>query len=171
MLHEILRGLVKHRPTREIGASARADEPALEQLLHCAIDRDAAHRFDIGLRDGLAVGDQGERLQSRGTEFFRPHLGKKGADPFCEIGPRHEAPAGRAFLQLDRPVRGRERLAQFGNGRLDLARADRVPRPRLRREMIIGRAADRLGDLCRRHRLRRRINEGLDDLDQLHGWF
>ena len=65
MIHEILCGFVEQRPARNFGAARNLDEAAIEQRLHYAIHCNAANGFDIGARDGLAVGDDGERLESR----------------------------------------------------------------------------------------------------------
>ena len=64
-------GAVGHRPAHHLGAPDLLDQSALDQRLHHAIHAHAAHLLDLGARDRLAIGDDGERLQRRLGEARR----------------------------------------------------------------------------------------------------
>src|SRR2546425_8779369 len=73
---------VKQRTTGNLGASRNFDEAALHQRLQNAIDGDAAHCFDIGAGDGLAISDDSERLERGRTQTRRFRRRGKAANPF-----------------------------------------------------------------------------------------
>jgi len=168
MFEELLGCLVKHRSPGEIGAAAGADEASLEQLLHGAVDRDAADRFDVGLGDGLAVGDEGEGLEGGGTELFGSHLGQERPDPVGEVDAGHESPAARAFLQLDRMTGRDESFPELGDGAFDVFKADHFPVTGLRQHAVGRGTTHCLRDLGRGNGLGSGVDEGFDYLNELH---
>jgi hypothetical protein len=100
VLHEELGGLVEEGAAGDFGAASDADEVAVEEGLHDAIDGDAADGFDVGAGDGLAVGDDGEGFHGRGAEAGLAVLGEELAEPGGEVRLGDELPAGSAFADF-----------------------------------------------------------------------
>jgi len=65
VIEKKLRGLVEERPSRNFRTTANFDETAFHQCLQNPINGDAAHGLNIGARDRLAIGDDGEGLAGR----------------------------------------------------------------------------------------------------------
>ena len=64
-LEELEPGAVQERPAGRLGSSELDDEPAMQQRPDRVVGIDAADALDRGLRDRLAIGDDGQRLERR----------------------------------------------------------------------------------------------------------
>ena len=106
------------------------------QLNHTIVAaRDAADRFDLGARDGLAIGDNREHLQRLPREPLRVGL-QQCLDIVGVLGPRAERVAAREADHVE-PA-SLEPLLQSGDKVLDLARlGSQHPGGVLRRERIL----------------------------------
>src|SRR6185436_5680794 len=67
---ELARRLVQEGAARRLLATGHADEPALEEIVEDRVGAHATHGVQLGLRHGLLVGDDGQRLQRRSRQ---PH--------------------------------------------------------------------------------------------------
>jgi len=113
-----------------------ADEVAFHELLEHLGGGDTSDGFDVGTGDGLAVGDDGERLHCGGGEF-EPCLSLvQLVEPGGKLGPREQLVAGRdsfdaeggprlvvGDVQLVDECAGFGRVGQHGNER-ELARGE-----------------------------------------------
>ena len=63
VLEEQRRRTIEERMPRQFAAADQAHQLKIHQRLHDRVHGHAADLFDLGLRDRLAVGDNGERLQ------------------------------------------------------------------------------------------------------------
>ncbi len=104
MIKKKLRGFVKKRAAGNFGPSGNFDEAAFHQCLQHPIDVHAAHGFDIGARNWLAIRDDRERLQRRRGQARRFGHGKKLAHPAGKCGIRDELPAFRFLDNLKRAL-------------------------------------------------------------------
>ena len=100
MFEEKLRRFVEQRAPGNFRASRDFHQAALHQILQHAIDRDAAHDFDISARDGLAIGNDGEGFERWRGETLRFRRRKKLADPLRVGWFARQLPAFRFFHQL-----------------------------------------------------------------------
>ncbi len=78
-----------------------ANPAALHQRAHdIGADGDAAHLLDLGPRDGLAVGDQRERLEQRARVTRRPLL-PQGLEPVRHRRANLDPVSASDFLDLE----------------------------------------------------------------------
>src|SRR5207302_6669388 len=96
---------VKQWTPWNFGASGDADESAFEQTVDHSIHRDAAHGFDVGARDRLAIGDERQCFQSRAAEPHRFAFGKKLAHPAGASRVSDDGPAVDLFEELKSALR------------------------------------------------------------------
>ena len=76
---------VKQRAAGKFGATADADQVAVEEFLDHAIACDTADCFDRGFGDRLAVGDDRERFHGGTAEAFRFAAGEELTNEFAEL--------------------------------------------------------------------------------------
>ena len=93
-------GLVEKRAAGDFGPAGDLDQTTFHQGLQHAIDVHAAHRFDIGARNRLAIRDDRERLQPGRGQARRFGHGKKLAHPAGKCGIGDELPAFRFLDNL-----------------------------------------------------------------------
>ena len=103
-LQKLRRGSVKQRTTGLVFLPEDADQIALEEQLEHGPRVDTANVVDLGARDGLPVGEDGERLDLRARELHRLLLGEIAYER--RVGSaRAEDPAARDLVELHAAVR------------------------------------------------------------------
>src|ERR1700730_5981347 len=149
-----LRCFVKQRPAGNFGAPGYFYQAALHQSLQHAVDRHAAHSFDIGARDRLAIGNDGKRFERGRGQPRRFRRRKKLAHPLRTIRIGDELPAFGFFDELEGAILRDVIVFQlFERGR-DFGFADLCEF--VRRKLIFGAGAPRYIDnlFCRERLLR-----------------
>ena len=108
VLQKTLRRAISLRTPRRIGASNNLDEFAVHERPNDAIDGHAANFLHLRARDGLTIGNDGQRLQRRFRKTSRPILhADECAHPRREFRLRHVLPSARHAHQ---PIAAPERL-------------------------------------------------------------
>ena len=111
---------VKQRPARQVGAAADADEVLIEQTLQRTIDSHAAHRFDGGVGDRLAIGDDRQGFERRLAEPLGFAVREKPAHPRTILGPVRMRQPDTRLLEGEGATFRLIRCAQFGKRRRHL---------------------------------------------------
>src|SRR5580704_15370982 len=81
VIEEKSRGLVEQRTTWDLCAPGNFYQAAFHQGLQNAVDRHAAHRFNIGAGARLPISDDGKRLQRGRRQPGRLWHREKSTDP------------------------------------------------------------------------------------------
>src|SRR4051812_35087313 len=95
MFEENGRRPIHERPAQSFTAADDVDEATFVQRLQHTPDRHAADLLDIRATDGLAVRDDGERLQCGGGESLWPRCELCALDRFGVLSARENLPAPR----------------------------------------------------------------------------
>ena len=139
MLQERRRRPEEERPPGQVAAADDAHQLHLHERLDHVARVHAAHALDLRARDGLAVGDDRERLDRRAREHRRAPLAQHLPQPRPAGLGAHEAIAAVHLRQLEPDPGLREALAHLRDGAADLrGRAD------LRGGLVRGRLLARL---------------------------
>ena len=106
MIQKILGRCVEQGASRHFSATGDFDQTPVENRLHDPVDGDSTHGLDVGARDRLAVGDDGEGFQRGYAQACRLCLGIQGPEPRGEPWRAAEQPTGRCFPDLVGAPRG-----------------------------------------------------------------
>src|SRR5262249_31928338 len=85
---ELARRLVEERPTGCVLAAGHADEPSFEQVVEHGVGAHAAYGVELGLRQGLLVGDDRQRLQRRPRQPYTRAGASQTDQPRRQLGAR-----------------------------------------------------------------------------------
>ena len=129
-LEELEVGPVQVRPPRRLRSAELDDEPAMEQGPDRVVRVDPADALDGGLRDGLAVGHDGERLERRRRKTARPRP-DVAPDEAARLGSRGQLDPVARVHQPDPPTlrgspRGRRGARRPSPGRRRRSRRSRA---------------------------------------------
>src|ERR1051326_3768013 len=92
MVEEKLSCLVQQWTAGQLGAATDFHQASFHQILQHAFDGDAAHRFNVGARDWLAISDNGESFEGRRRKTGQFRRGKKLTDPARAVGMTYQLP-------------------------------------------------------------------------------
>src|SRR5262245_65244418 len=101
MLEEDGRRAIQQRATETLPPSDDVDEAAFVHRFQNAADVHPSDLFDVGTADGLAVRDDGKRLERGRRQASRPGRELRAFDGLGVLGPCEDLPAAADLDQLD----------------------------------------------------------------------
>lgn len=162
-LEEDRRGLVEQRAARLFGATSDADQFTLQQGGHNAVHGHTAHGFDVRAGNGLAIGDDGERLDRRLAHARDLGAIEKLFDPDGVLGPGANLKTFGDFLHHQAAATRRVISVEIGQRLPDLLFLERMKWLRLRSRRTSGRILEHRLDSFDEKRFFRRKKQRLND--------
>ena len=124
MVEEILGGGVEQGSSGHLRPTGDLNQSSIQQSLHDPIHGDAAHGLHVRPGYRLPVGNDGERLQSRGAQSCRLGLGIQGPEPGGESRGARKKPSRGCLPHLIGATRGRHFGLKFLKGLMDIPLLD-----------------------------------------------
>src|SRR5207253_295847 len=153
---ELRRGAVKQRPPESLTPCDDLDQTALEQLVDHRARVDAADLVDLDTPDRLPVGDDGQRLERRGTQTPRTQRELRALDRLGVLAAGEELPSVADRDELDAVLPSGEGLSDLAERRLNGLRA----RLGVEGEQLLDREGPRRGEQRRFNQLREGTHGG-----------
>src|SRR5256885_16477584 len=100
LLQERRRRTIEKRPSETFSPTDNVDESALVQRFEDRTGADTANLFDLSASDGLAVGDDRQRLERCGRQPLWARGELNALDRFRVFWPRQNLPATGDFNEL-----------------------------------------------------------------------